>query len=137
MLHKCCLIHTYKHNHTETILTFSICLDLGLFMSCLCDLFFIFIIIFTMIKYIIYTHIFFFFFYNMSYYFWMITWMKNVNNSKSSTSECCLATECCLALALFFGTFNLALLIKVLLMKTSVCYVKIQMIWDYTFSVSN
>ena len=51
MLLKCCLIHTYKHHHTETILIFAICLDLGLFMPCLCDQFFIFINIFPMIKY--------------------------------------------------------------------------------------
>ena len=40
-------------DHTETILIFTICLDLGLFMLYLSDLFFIFIIIFTMINHII------------------------------------------------------------------------------------
>ena len=41
MLIRCCLID--KHHHTEIILIFTICIELGLFMSCLCDLFFIFI----------------------------------------------------------------------------------------------
>ena len=56
---------------------FTICLDLRLFMLYICDLFFIFIFIFTMINHI-----------NlmntdtlvMSFYSWIITWMKDVNS---------------------------------------------------------
>ena len=56
---KCCLgvLNKYKHHHNETVLIFttfvSMSLDLGLFMSYLCDLFFIFIFIFIMINPII------------------------------------------------------------------------------------
>ena len=44
------LLNKFKHHHTKTLLTFTICLGLGLFMSCLRDIFFILIIIFTMIN---------------------------------------------------------------------------------------
>ena len=46
------LLNTYKYHITKTLLIFTICLDLRLFMPCLWDLFFIFIIIFTMINHI-------------------------------------------------------------------------------------
>ena len=46
------LLSTYKHHHTKTLLTFAICLDLGLSMSCPWDLIFIFIIISTMINHV-------------------------------------------------------------------------------------
>ena len=36
----------------------------------------------------------FFISWNMSYYLWTVTWMKNVNNSKSSTSGYRLAFAC-------------------------------------------
>ena len=57
---------------------------------------------------------FFFIFKNVFYYFWMIAWMKNVKNSKSSTSEFRLA------FARFFANFSLPLHIKVLLIKKGV-----------------
>ena len=58
------------------------CLDLGLYMSYLCDLFFLFIFIFILINrantgtvvLLI------FFFQNISCFFWMTRWMKNVNS---------------------------------------------------------
>ena len=65
---KCCLGNTYKHHHTETLSKFAIfvsmsrprsiyvissMIDLGLFMSYLCDHFFIFIFIFIMINRVI------------------------------------------------------------------------------------
>ena len=69
-------------------------LDLGLFMLCLCDLFFIFIFIFIMIDCIILwiqTHLFFCSFFRIcsiiSYHFWMITWMKRVNNFQIAKVE--------------------------------------------------
>ena len=51
-------------------------------MSYLCDLFFIFFLIFIMITLESHEnrHTCFFAFQNMSYYFLMLTWMKNVNN---------------------------------------------------------
>ena len=46
------LLNTYQHHYIKTPLIFTICLDLRLFMPCLLDLFFIFVIIFTMINHI-------------------------------------------------------------------------------------
>ena len=127
--------NTYTHHHIKTILIFTICPALVLFMTCQCDLFFIFIIIFTLINLVIswnQTLIFLSFFpFFMSYYFWVIMWMKNVNNSKSSISGCCLE------FTWFFANFSLALLIKGLLMKKRIYYENIKMIWDCTFWKSN
>ena len=53
-------------------------------------------------------------FWNMSYHFWMIIWIKNVDNFQIAKGS---ASGCCLAFAWFFADFILALLIKVLLMK--------------------
>ena len=50
MLLRCCLL--YINNYTKTLVIFTIWLDLQLFLLCLWDLFFIFIIIFTMINHI-------------------------------------------------------------------------------------
>ena len=61
------------------------------------------------------------FFQNMSYYFWMITEMKNVNNSKGSTSGCSLA------FAWFFFQFQLGVACKSVAFEKSVYYVKIKM----------
>ena len=61
-------------------------------------------------------------FWNMSYYFWMIIWIKNVNNFQIAKGS---ASGCCLAFAWFFGNFILALLIKVLLMKKACTLLRI------------
>ena len=56
-------------------------------------------------------------FWYMSYHFWMIRWMKNVNifsNSKISGSRCCLS------IAWFFANFSSPLLVKVLLIRKRV-----------------
>ena len=56
-------------------------------------------------------------FWYMSYHFWMIRWMKNVNifsNSKISGSRCCLS------IAWFFANFSPPLLVKVLLIRKRV-----------------
>ena len=53
---------------------------LGLFMSHLCDLVFIFI--FIAVNRMSCSIVLLLIFQNMSYYFWMITWMKNVNSFK-------------------------------------------------------
>ena len=83
-----CLIK--KDLHTETFFTSAVfdllyscpCLDLGLFMSYLCDLFFIFIFLLILINHYLTkkAHLVFFrHFLEYSYYSWMITWIKNVN----------------------------------------------------------
>ena len=80
MLLKCCL---YKRHHTKTLLYLlylCICLDLGLFMSNLSDLFFIFTLIFIMINRMNTDTCSFDYFVEYVHYFWMITWIKNVNN---------------------------------------------------------
>ena len=51
---------------------------------------------------------------NMSHYFWMIIWIKNVTNFQIAKSS---ASGCCLAFAWFFADFSLALLKKVLQKK--------------------
>ena len=85
MLVRCCLIHIsiITLRHFLHLLYLCPCLYIGLFMPYLWDLFFIFAFIFIVTNRIIswiQTHLFFCLFLRMSYYFWMITWMKNVNN---------------------------------------------------------
>ena len=90
MLLRCCLIYISIIIHTETLFTFTVfvCMSrprsIYLFMSYLCDLFFIFTFIFIMIHRIIswiQTHLFFCLFFRICpNYFVMITWMKNLNN---------------------------------------------------------
>ena len=55
---------------------------LGLFMSHLCDPVFIFVLIFIAVNRMSCSIVLLLIFQNMSYYFWMITWMKNVNSFK-------------------------------------------------------
>ena len=85
MLLSCCLIHIsiITVRHFLYLLNLCWCLHLGLFMSYLCDLFFIFIFIFIVINCIIswiQTHFFFCFFLKICPIFWMLTCMKKVNN---------------------------------------------------------
>ena len=76
MLLRYCLIYTYKHHHYhEIILIFTIWLPFSYHLMN-ADTIFLFLIV-----------------WKIPYYFWMITWMKNVNNSKSSTSGCNLAFD--------------------------------------------
>ena len=84
MLLRCCLIHisVIILRHFLYLLYLCPCLDLGLFMSYICDLFFIVIFIFIMINCISqeYRDTYSFdYFYDVSYYFWTI-WTKNTNN---------------------------------------------------------
>ena len=79
-----------------------------------CDLIFIFILIFIMINCVmswIQTHLFFcLFFLNMSYYFWMKTCMKNVNNFQMARVQ--------LSICLIFCQFQPTVtVIKVLLIE--------------------
>ena len=78
-------------------------------------------------------------FWKVSYFFWMKTWIKNVNNSKSSTSGYCLAFAwlfnlwMLLSICLIFCQFQSGVAYKSVPYKKSVYYVKVKMIWDYTF----
>ena len=114
MLLRCCLIHI-----TITILRpilFLVylcpCLGLGLFMSNLCDLFFIFSLIFIVIIHItLFKHTY------LLFRIFPITSdnvdeeSKQFSNSKSSASGCCLA------FVWSFPNFSLTLLVNVLLKK--------------------
>ena len=95
------------------------CLDLCLLMSHLCHLFFIFIFIFIVINFAtswVKTRLlaFFLIFQTMSYYFWMVTWMKNMNNSQIAKVY---PQDVAQYLLDFFANFSLALIIKVLAIK--------------------
>ena len=86
MFLRCCLMHItiIITRHILYLVYLCSCLGLGLFMSYLCDLFFIFILILMVINNIISlkrTHLFFaHFFLLFPTTFYMITWMKKVNN---------------------------------------------------------
>ena len=79
------LLNTYNHHYTEThfIFTTCPCLDLGLFLSYLCDLFFIFSVVFIVINHITslkQTYLFFVHFLEYLPFLDDITWMKKANN---------------------------------------------------------
>ena len=86
MLLRCCLIHTIIviMRHFLHLLHLCRCLGLDLFVPSLCDLFLISIFIFIMINRII---LLLYIFQNMSYYFWMVTWMTSVNNFHIATVQ--------------------------------------------------
>ena len=85
MLLRCCLIHIsiIILRNFLCLVNLNPCLGLGLFMAHLCDLYFIFFFIFFKINHnnviktntLVFAHVL-----EMSYYFWMITWMKKGNN---------------------------------------------------------
>ena len=89
MLLSCCLMHIsiVIPRHFLYLSYLCRCLDLGLFTLYLCDIFFIFIFIFIMVNrmntdaLVLPLR-----FQNMSYYFWMITWMKNVQSQGANFS---------------------------------------------------
>ena len=101
MLLRCCLkLIGIMHHYTETLFIFTIsdllisnCIYLIISMWCiyvisyLCDLSFIFIFISIKINWIIswiHTNLSFCLFFSMSYYFSLITWLKNLNNFQMS-----------------------------------------------------
>ena len=93
------------------------CLGLGLFMSYLYHLYFIFRLIFFFINLIApfkQTHLFFEHF--LEYFLLFLDDNVDEEREEFSSSESS-ASGCCLAFALFFANFRLALLIKVLLIK--------------------
>ena len=110
------LLNTYKQHHTETsfyIYYVCPCLDLDLFMSYLCDLFFFFIFIFVMTCHIISRkHTRLSFFRHILKYL-LLFFDDNIHkeceyfpSSKSS------ALGCCSVFALFFANFSVVLLMK-------------------------
>ena len=91
-------------------------------MSYLCDLFFIFSLIFTAINHIsTFKQRYSFFVHFLECLLLFLN--DDVNEeSKESLNSKSSASGCCLAFALFFANFSLALLTKVLLTKKRVCY---------------
>ena len=86
MLLRCCLIHItiIMVGYVLHLIYLCLCLTLGLFMLYLWNLFSIFSLILKAINYI-YSHKnkrtrFLDIFHNISYYLWMITWMKKANH---------------------------------------------------------
>ena len=77
------LLNTYRHHYTKAPLIFDICLDLGLFMPCLCDIFFIFIIIFKMVLHIFIMII----IYNKFQRFWCSKLLNDCFSSLANVSE--------------------------------------------------
>ena len=91
--------------------TFIICLDLGLFMPCPCDLFFIFIIIFTVIS-LMNTD-------TLPYFLECVLLLldDNVDEECSTFFKKSSTSGCCLAFVRFFANLTMALLIRMLLIK--------------------
>ena len=108
------MLNTYKHHHTETYLLYLCpCLDLGLFMSNLCDLSFTFIFSFIMINHVISWVKTSFLFVCFSEY--VISFLDhNVEKECEQFFQIFTnsASDCCLAFGLFFANLSLDLLIK-------------------------
>ena len=97
------------------------CQRLGLFMSYLLDLFFIFSLIFFAINLIFsfkQTYLFFAHFQNISYYLWMITWMKKPHNFLIAKVQ---PQPCCLAFAQFFLPISAWYLLTKMLLINKAC----------------
>ena len=123
--------NTCKHHHAETIFIFKCpCLDLRLFMSYPCHLFFIFIFIFIMINRVISwekTRLLLWLFFEISLDDNVVEKCEQLSNSLSSASGSCLA------FASFFANFNLELLIKMLFIKKA-CIISIHFHVTYVHS---
>ena len=114
MLLRCCFIHTSISKLIHLCLLYLCsCLELGLFMPYLCDLFFIFIFIFIMIN-LKNKDTLAYFSESISCYFWMITCMKNFNNFQIAIGQPYGVAKYLLN---FFCQFSMVLLIKNLLIK--------------------
>ena len=115
MLLRCCLIHITNIVLLNILYLVYLCscLGLGLFILYLCDILFIFSLIFIIINHIILskeTHLFCYIFYNISFYFWMIKLMNKVKNFL-------IAKFSLKVLLSSLANFNLVLFKKVLLIK--------------------
>ena len=114
MLLRRCLIHLSIIILRYVLYLLYLCPRLDIGLSYLCDLFFIFIFIFNMINRINTDTLgLLLIFQNMTYYFWMIKWMNNVNIFKYQKFSLRVLLNICL----FFANFSLALLIKVSIKK--------------------
>ena len=85
MLLRCCLIHITINipRHISYLVHVCPCLGLGMFMSYLCDLFFISSLLFVVINHINHSNrciCFLYIFQNIPYYLWMIMCLKKANN---------------------------------------------------------
>ena len=116
MLLRCCLIQItiIILRHILNLVYLCTCLNLGIFMSYLCNLFFIFNLIFIIINhitsfkqtYLVFVHVF------LEYLLIFLNYnvgeeSKWFSNSKSSVSGCCLAVAC-----LIFCQFQLGVTYK-------------------------
>ena len=138
MLFRCCLvpISIIIMRHFICFLSLCLCLDLGLFMSYLCDLFFFFFSIFIMINRImswIQTHLFFCLFFRVIPFIfgclrggrmWII-FKKQMFSLRVLLSIC-----------LNFANFSQALLVKVLLIKKA-CNRKLHFLRGLAFFLSS
>ena len=119
MLLRCCLRHISINilRHILYLLYLCPCLRLGLFMSNLCDLFFIFSPIFIVVNHATSFKQAYLFFVLFLEYLPLFS-NDNINEeSKWFTNRKSSASGYCLAFAYFFANFNLVLLIRVLLIK--------------------
>ena len=99
MLLRCCLIHTtiIMLSHILYLVYLYLCLDLGLFMSYLCDLFYIFSLVFIVINHVTsFKQTYLFFVHFLEYLLLLLDDIvdeesKKFSNSKSSVSGCYLA----------------------------------------------
>ena len=119
MLLRCCLIHItiIILRHILYLVYFCLCLGLGLFMSYLCDLLFIFSLIFIVINHLTslkQTHLLFVYF---SEYLLLFLDDNVDEESELFYNNKSTASGSCLAFAQFFTNFSLALPMKVLLIK--------------------
>ena len=99
MLLRCCLIHTtiIMLSHILYLVYLYLCIDLGLFMSYLCDLFYIFSLVFIVINHVTsFKQTYLFFVHFLEYLLLLLDDIvdeesKKFSNSKSSVSGCYLA----------------------------------------------
>ena len=119
---RCHLMHisNIKPRHSLYLLYLCPCPNVGLFMSYLCDLFFIFIFIYIDIALLL------LFFKNIYYVLLFSDDYADDKYEQFLNSEMS-ASGCCLAFTWFFANFSLTLLIKILLMKQAcnilICHV--------------
>ena len=131
---RCCLIDItiIIWRHILYLVYLCPCQRLGLFMSYLLDLFFIFSLIFFVINHIssfkqtyFFSHI----FQNISYYLLMITWMKKPHNFLKAKVQPQRVVQ--LLLNFFFANFSLILPTKVLLINKACIIVSNLMLLIY------
>ena len=112
------LLNTYKYHYTETNFIFTLFVPMSQPRSIyVVSMWYFFHFHFTFIFNFPFFCSFAYFSEYGLYYFWIKTWMKNVNNFQITKVQ-----MCCLAFAWFFANFSLALLIKVLLIKKACSY---------------